>query len=105
MEHRYSKRFDMTFNAYVYCRDGLILSGKTRNISVDGSFIELFECWLNLNAYVEVRFLQDGHLCAPQKAIVVHISQEGVGLMFEEMSGSLMENVSQSTRQPSLFYV
>jgi len=82
MEHRCADRFVMTFDAWVQRRDGLVLQGKSRNIGVDGMFVELSECPLIRNTIVEVAYGQAGQPSMPQRAIVVHAGPGGAGLMF-----------------------
>lgn len=95
MEHRYATRFDIAINVWVYCPDGLILRGNTRNICVDGSFIELTQCRIDRNSMVEVVYLQDGKFSERRKAIVVHANSDGIGLMFEVSSKALHEYTLQ----------
>lgn len=83
MEHRCADRFEMAFDAWIQRRDGLVLLGKTRNISFDGMFIELCECPLIRNTIVKVTYDPGGQPSMPQRAIVVHTGPEGAGLMFE----------------------
>ena len=58
----------MTFDAWIQRRDGLVLQGKSRNIGVDGMFVELSECPLIRNTIVEVAYGQAGQPSMPQRA-------------------------------------
>lgn len=100
MEHRYATRFDITFDAWVRCRDGLILYGKTRDVSVDGSFIDLSKCRLSHNSIVEVTMSKDGKIYERHMSIVVHTRSEGVGFMFEVSSKTLNERALKAISRP-----
>ena len=89
MEHRYASRFEIAFEASLHCRDGQVLFGNTRNISVEGSFVEMYRCGLNRDAVVWITYSKDGKSLEHQKAMVVHTGADGVGLMHEASSRTM----------------
>ena len=80
MEHRYATRFDVALNAWVGCPDWLTFLGNTRNISVDGSYIELTECRLSRTIVLEVIYSKDGKSQARNTALIAHASSEGINV-------------------------
>ncbi len=85
MEHRYATRKPLRLDVELYHRDELLGCFKTRNINDWGVFVETEGLGLNRNDVMKVSFVTDCNGDEPPcslKAMVVHHSQDGAGLMF-----------------------
>ncbi len=81
MEHRLKKRYSLFLNVIVRGHGGLMLHGTTRDLSLDGMFIQLGKQIILANKVVEVEFLHSGCL----SGWVVHAGDQGIGVMFRSV--------------------
>ncbi len=92
MEHRYSLRRPMKVDIVMnYRRLGLV-RGRSCNVGMGGMYVETGRIQIPVNAMVDVSVLLDtvDGACAFQtEAIVVHMSEGGVGLMFSDLRPGL----------------
>lgn len=83
MDHRWTGRFMFCMNVVInYSPLGLI-SGKTRNISLQGMFVEIPNIYLGSEEDIEVTFslpFSKTPQSACVKARVVHSSDNGIGI-------------------------
>ena len=89
MEHRYARRIMENLDVLLRCRGDKVLQGTSRNISTNGIFVELFGNCLRQNDMVEVEYERNGFPRFKQRSLVVHVRQDGVGLIFGESDNSL----------------
>lgn len=88
MEHRWSKRFNVNVDVSLYHRGNSVIKCQTHDAGSAGIFIEPVHQALAKNTFLEVEFEQGLNLRykKPQKfrmrALVVHTSKKGIGLMF-----------------------
>jgi len=91
MEHRWKKRRQLSLDVVVRTRNALILHGKSRDISHDGMSIQLAVQAVPINAMVEIEFPGCGCL----HAWVMHVGDDGIGVMFRLMGNAERELLSQ----------
>jgi len=85
MEHRYAARRALRLDVDLYRRDELLGRFKTRNINDGGVFIETGALGLRRNDVMKVSFVTDStgnQQRRSLKAMVVHRSTDGTGMMF-----------------------
>ena len=86
IEHRWSSRKDITLKVNVYYPPIGMIDGHTRNISLEGMFIDLEGVRIPAQARLEVGFTAELHgRCTEHRlpAYVVHANENGVGLMLQ----------------------
>lgn len=83
MEHRWKERRPVSLDVVVRGRDGLMLHGRTRDISPDGMFIRLGRQSVSKNTVVEIEVPRCGCL----HGWVLHAGDEGIGVMFRSIGG------------------
>jgi len=84
MEHRFKRRCPLSLDVVVRGRDGLTLHGRTRDISLDGMFIQLAPQAVRTSTVVEIELSRCGCL----HGWVVHVGDEGIGVMFRSIGSS-----------------
>jgi len=88
MEHRWSKRFKVNIEVFLYHRGGSAIKCKTYNAGSAGIFIKSAPDTLVKNTFLEVEFEEGSNLRHKKprvfrlRALTVHSSKKGVGLMF-----------------------
>jgi len=88
MEHRWSKRFNVNVDVLLYHRGGRPIKCKTYNAGTAGIFIKSVLETLTKNSFLEVEFEEGANLRYKKnrshriRALVIHSSKQGVGLMF-----------------------
>jgi len=100
MEHRCNRRQAVSLDANVQCRRLGRMVGRIRNIGLGGLFIETGWRRPALNTIVELLFSipLEGELCPCRiRALVVHRSERGVGLMFEELGPQIRSLLNRLT--------
>lgn len=111
MEHRCSERVDIDLRAAVYKRGLAVATGRIRNSSKQGLFLETRYCDVNLLQKLSIEVIVHP---APQQseryevqAIVVRKSVDGLGLELESIGGEdtfamtqLMNAVGAMSYQP-----
>ncbi len=86
MEHRCSVRKPFAFQLLLY-KNGLpVQSGVSRNLGLGGAFVEAGSCEWRKNQRLEIEVLGCGKAGLRLPAVVVHQSEQGVGLMFDGLS-------------------
>lgn len=80
MEHRYFPRVEIALAAKLYRNGKLFGNFMTRNISLEGMFLETGDIALDRNDIVHLRLgiLQEEYLI---KGVVVHIGNGGIGIL------------------------
>ncbi|USF86346.1 PilZ domain-containing protein [Candidatus Endoriftia persephone] len=94
MEHRCNQRKPMSINVVLNYRNLGLVTGRTRNLSLGGMFIDIGVIKLSRNAVVELSFpvaCGSGTQQCKAKALVVHHGSDGVGLMFCEMDSKVRQ--------------
>ncbi len=78
MEHRWNRRSELSLDVIVHGRDGSVLTGRTRNVSPSGMFIQFANPVDSITKVVEIEVSQHTRL----PCWVVHAEREGMGVMF-----------------------
>lgn len=102
MEHRWSQRKKIALDAKLFFKGQTALPCKTRNVSFEGMFIETCGNTLPKDANIELAFdLQAGHGSKPHRmqAQVVHVNEDGIGVMFRNFNVGTLYALQQS-QQP-----
>lgn len=87
MEHRCSVRKPFNLQLLIY-KNGLpVQSGVSRNLGLGGVYVEVGGCEWRKHECLEIEFLDGGKGGMRLPAVVVHQSAQGVGLMFDGISG------------------
>jgi hypothetical protein len=85
MEHRYATRMPLRVHVLIY-RQGLpVQAGRTRDISLEGAFVETRQFDCRKFDCLDVEFLPLGQAGCERfrvKAMVIHRGDEGVGFEF-----------------------
>ena len=88
IEHRWSSRKNINIDVSLYYPPIGTISGKTRNISLEGMFVDLEGASIPPQARLEVRFTAQTRDSAVEHrlpAYVVHGSEQGIGLMLQHV--------------------
>ena len=88
VEHRWSSRKDIRLNVNLYYPPIGMINGRTRNISLEGMFIDLEGVRIPAQARLEVAFTAELRgRCIEHRlpAYVVHAGENGVGLMLQHV--------------------
>lgn len=97
MEHRWNERKDTDFQVLLYRQGHAAITGRLRNLGLEGMYIETGPRDLAEGMVLHVAFSLEGqtgkqHLRLP--ALVVHHSEQGVGMMlFRPMTTQLLERI------------
>jgi len=97
LEHRWNKRYPVTTDVTIHHHAHPLVHGKTHDIGPTGLFIEGVPVVYRRNTMLDIEFLaQDSHHQRPPQrhrlpAIVIHSSDEGMGLMFRETTAEALE--------------
>ncbi len=97
MNHRQSARWSRQLTAMVFQQGILLGYFKTRNISLQGAYLEKGPAALPLNGTLDVIFMAAAG-CLPKcavKALVVHKENEGTGIMFASNDQEILHNLRQ----------
>lgn len=84
MEHRWCKRWKLELDVRLTSPCGTACVARTRNVGMDGVFVECKPDNLNAPALVHVQ-LPAAVGISSLEALVVHTCEHGVGLMFCEV--------------------
>lgn len=88
MEHRLSARERLSIPIMLY-RQGLpVLTGISDDIGLGGLFVRTRSALWHINECYEVELSCAGVRTLRLRAVVVHWREDGVGLMFDEMTDS-----------------
>ena len=88
MEHRWSKRFDVNVDVSLYHRGEPVIECATSDAGTGGIFINHVPQTVEKNTFLEVEFKEGSNLRYKRarvfrlRALVMHSSNKGVGLMF-----------------------
>jgi len=88
IEHRWSSRKDIHIDVHLYYPPLGMINGKTRNISLEGMFVDLQGVTIPSQARLEICFTAEmrGKTIEHRlPAFVVHGSDRGVGLMLQHV--------------------
>lgn len=88
VEHRWSSRKEISLNVNLYYPPIGMINGRTRNVSLEGMFIDLEGVRIPAQARLEVAFTAELHgRCTEHRlpAYVVHAGENGVGLMLQHV--------------------
>jgi len=88
IEHRWSSRKNINIDVSLYYPPLGMISGKTRNISLEGMFVDLEGVNIPPQARLEICFTAKIHGSAAEHrlpAYVVHGSDQGIGLMLQHV--------------------
>jgi len=86
MEHRLSKRKQIAVDVSIYYPPLGLISGKTRDISLAGMFVETSGTELPKSAALDIAFIVNGDnkpKLQRVRALVARVTDDGVGLMFD----------------------
>lgn len=88
MEHRCSIRKSLELQVLLYKHGLPVQSGITRDLGLGGVFIQAGAYQWRKNELLEIEFLSaDGSPAMRLRGVVVHLRGDGVGLMFDSVSG------------------
>lgn len=88
IEHRWSSRKNINIDVSLYYPPLGMISGKTRNISLEGMFVDLEGVNIPPQARLEICFTAETRGSASEHrlpAYVVHGSDQGIGLMLQHV--------------------
>jgi len=88
IEHRWSSRKNININVNLYYPPVGMINGKTRNISLEGMFVDLMGTNIPPQARLEICFTAEARGKATEHrlpAYVVHGGENGVGLMLQHV--------------------
>ncbi len=88
VEHRWSSRKEIILDVSLYYPPVGMIDGKTRNISLEGMFVDVDGVHIPSQARLEVAFTAQLHgKCIEHRlpAYVVHEGEQGVGLMLQHI--------------------
>ncbi len=88
VEHRWSSRKNLAMEVNLYYPPMGMLNGKTRNISLEGMFVELEGVQIPAQSRLEISFRAktNGETTEHRlPAYVVHEGKEGIGLMLQHV--------------------
>lgn len=92
MEHRWSERKPIEMDVALYYAPLGTITGKTRDVSLEGMYVQTMGIDLPVHAELEVSFVTHNGGGAPQEhhlpAYVVHGDGSGVGLMLRHVDYS-----------------
>lgn len=96
MEHRYTARITCRKEASLYARGELIATGRVRDVSLEGMYIDLHPPIKPLEGGLLVEVLYDDgndpqHLVLP--VLKIHQEENGIGVMFNTLSEQSMDLV------------
>lgn len=111
MEHRYNKRLDEDLNLQVllYSSGKPVASGKIKNISAGGAYIKTDYQPDFAKCYIEFAFVSDEKNDACEhhtKALIIHQTENGFGLMTEEddsLSGLISEQLDTHNKMYHIY--
>ncbi|MGD8842824.1 MAG: PilZ domain-containing protein [Gammaproteobacteria bacterium] len=86
LEHRWSPRKNINIDVDLHYPPIGLISGRTRNISLEGMFVELDGVTIPPQARLEISFTAHSHGTAFKyrlPAYVVHGSNRGIGVMLQ----------------------
>ena len=101
MEHRYYPRLDAALKVGVFKGDELLGYFTTRNISLDGLFIETQGLALSINDVIGILIGINGD-ARMQKGIVVHRSTQGIGVMLIDLDKQVFQGIFNFFRHQQL---
>ncbi len=84
MEHRLKNRCKASLSVVVCDHTGSTFEGTTRDISLDGVFIQMAQWDVPESRVVKIGFLPHGYL----NGWVAHAGDEGIGVMFLSIGSS-----------------
>ena len=88
MEHRCSIRKPMELQVMLYKHGLPVQRALSRNLGLGGVLVDTGDTRWRKNEYLEVEFIgADGGQGMRVPAVVVHQSENGTGLMFDQVSG------------------
>ena len=93
MEHRYHPRLEASIKVGVLKDDELLGYFETRNICLDGLFLDMDPCLLENNDVIGVLIGINGD-AQMQKGIVVHTSPTGVGIMLIDVNKQVFKAIA-----------
>nr|WP_297348380.1 PilZ domain-containing protein [uncultured Glaciecola sp.] len=84
MYHRTYTRIPLTLEVDIQFKGGKLKRAYTRNINPFGAFIKLPKATLAINDFIKIYFTDkdNGDACVEQKGLVMHSSDDGVGILF-----------------------
>lgn len=88
IEHRWSSRKDIHIDVNLFYPPVGMINGKTRNISLEGMFVDLKGVTIPPQTRLEICFTSSNHGKTTEHrlpAYVVHGSERGVGLMLQHV--------------------
>jgi hypothetical protein len=88
VEHRWSSRKEINLDVSLYYPPVGTISGRTRNISLEGMFVDLEGVQIPPQSRLEVAFRAELHgRCTEHRlpAYVVHSDEGGIGLMLQHV--------------------
>jgi hypothetical protein len=88
IEHRWSSRKNINIDISLYYPPVGVMNGKTRNISLEGMFVDLEGTTIPPQARLEICFTSENRGIQTEyrlPAYVVHGSDQGIGLMLQHV--------------------
>ena len=87
MDHRHSKRTNVQLSVLLYNNGVPVATGKTRNVSAGGVFVDTGYIPINGSRYMDIEFVTDNDAETDRyhvKGMAVHSTRDGIGLMIED---------------------
>lgn len=94
VEKRYSRRYPLTGDVYIRYRDKRSISAKAKNCSLYGIFLETAGLSLLTGTMVELELTLHGKHWK-MDGLIVHSTNEGLGLMFLQPQPELFDEVKR----------
>lgn len=104
MEQRWSLRTPVTFEVKVSYKCHPVVLGWSRNIGLEGLFIETGIMILPVGSYIQVEFSllsasRRQQICMP--AVVVHRNRNGCGIAFQAFNGNAFRAIEHVLYTPA----
>ncbi len=104
MEHRWSKRQNITLPVLVFEHKLPVATGYCTNVSASGIYLCTGHTKWNVNSILEIELHDEfGHVRLP--GMIVHRSPKGFGMMLSELqptSRTILNRIIQSHNKPQL---
>jgi hypothetical protein len=97
MEHRWSRRYPVCLDAFVFHRRSGLIQVNILNISLDGAFVVAEQLALPPQVSVDLTFTLEtaGKQAIQQmEALVIHGDSKGYGLMFKSLRRSTIQTLA-----------
>jgi hypothetical protein len=95
VERRYCSRHPVDIRVHIRYRNRRFYSGRARNLSSDGMYLEVRSVTLPTGTLVELE-LDSGETDRLIPALVVHRDRRGIGVMFRDPQTELLRELARA---------